>query len=237
VIEGPLSTAGLPVWRATLGDLHLRFSGRGAARSTEETVAALVPGIGVAWPRQVHSSKVVAATVAGCCGEGDGVLIDRPGLAAAVVTADCVPILLADRRPSGRLAAVHAGWRGLLAGVLPAALARLSGEPDSMWACIGPAIGPCCYEVGEDVARRFAAAGLAEAVVRRPVARLDKEKPRLDLWRAAAIQLQLAGVRAIETCRTCTRCDERLWSARRDGAGAGRNVAFIWREAGATTRA
>jgi YfiH family protein len=236
LIEGPTLTAGLYVWRAELEDLQVRFTGRGAALSTAETVAILAPSSSVAWPRQTHSATVLEASVPGCCGAGDAVLTRRPGLAAAVVTADCVPVLLADWRPAGAVAAVHAGWRGLVAGLLPCAVTRLRGAPDFLVAWIGPAIGPCCYEVGEEVADRFESNGLLGAVQRPAEHRPAGARPHLDLWQAAEIQLRAAGVGAIHSCRVCTRCDERLWSYRRAGHGAGRNVSFVGRHGGAPIR-
>jgi polyphenol oxidase len=232
VIEGPSVAAGLHVWHATLENLNVRFTGRGGISGTAQIVAVLAPQLAVAWPRQVHSSTILHASAAGCCGEGDAVLTDRPGLAAAVVTADCVPVLLAVRGVLGAVAAVHAGWRGLVAGIVPAAVARLRAEPDSLIAWLGPAIGPCCYEVGEEVASRFESNGLPAAVLRPPARRTNGVRPHIDLWLAATLQLRAAGLQRIHTCRVCTSCDERLWSYRRDGPSAGRNVGFLWRDAG-----
>jgi YfiH family protein len=134
-----------------------------------------------------------------------------------VVTADCVPVLLAG--PQG-LAAVHAGWRGLVGGVIPATLERMGGA-ETAW--IGPAIGPCCYEVGEEVAEQVAAVG--GTVLPGPAGR-----PHLDLAAAARHQLKAAGVGEVRSVASCTRCEaERLYSYRREGKGVGRNVAYIWR--------
>ena len=94
----------------------------------------------------------------------------------------------------------------------------------ALW--IGPAIGPCCYEVGDDVARRVQAASSEAVVLEGP-----RGRPHLDLVAAARVQLERNGVGDIRAIRACTRCDAgHLWSYRRDGASAGRNVAAIWQD-------
>ena len=139
----------------------------------------------------------------------------------SVATADCVPLLLASAQG---VIAVHAGWRGVVAGIARRAARRLlAGASAPVRAWIGPAIGPCCYEVGADVAARVVAQSTAG------VATVDR-RPRVDL--AAAVEWQLAseGIAAVELVRACTRCHpEWLWSYRRDGGAAGRNLSFIRR--------
>ena len=227
-IAGPFERGGYPVWEDRLGDIEIRFVGRGPAGGRDEVLARIgEPDLPVAWARQIHSARVLPAAAPGECGEGDALTTDLPGLALAVVTADCVPVLLAG--PSGegnvaRVAAVHAGWRGIASGVIPATLGAL-GNPEGWTAWIGPAIGPCCYEVGEEVAAQIAAASTPEAVVPHPGGR-----PHLDLLRATTHQLQAAGVADITALPICTRCETaRLSSYRREGKGGGRNLAFIWR--------
>ena len=199
------------VWSDRKGDVEVRFTGRGPAGERDEILARVEPGAPpVAWAKQIHSARVLPAHP-GHCGEGDALFADTPDLALSVVTADCVPVLLAG--PNG-LAAVHAGWRGLVGGVIPAVLEKL-GEAETAW--IGPTIGPCCYEVGEEVAEQFP----EETVVPGP-------RPHLDL--IAATRLQLKGVEDIRIVEICTRCAaDRLYSYRREGKGVGRNAAFIWR--------
>lgn len=227
-IAGPFERGGYPVWEDRLGDIEIRFVGRGPAGGRDEVLARIgEPDLPVAWARQIHSARVLPAAAPGECGEGDALTTDLPGLALAVVTADCVPVLLAG--PSGegnvaRVAAVHAGWRGIASGVILATL-RALGNPEGWTAWIGPAIGPCCYEVGEEVAAQIAAASTPEAVVPHPGGR-----PHLDLLRATTHQLQAAGVADITALPICTRCETaRLSSYRREGKGGGRNLAFIWR--------
>ena len=157
----------------------------------------------------------------GLSGEGDALWTSTAELALVVVTADCVPVLVAS---PAAVAAVHAGWRGICAGVVGAAVAALepSGAPLTAW--IGPAIGPCCYEVGEDVATRVAAASSSDVLMRRGAGR-----PRLDLPRAVYEQLERAGIADVRMLRRCTRCDPSLASFRRDGPQCGRNYSVIWR--------
>ena len=214
-----VAASGHPVWRAGHGPVEVRFVGRGPGDHAAAAAAARVPPA-IAWSRQVHSARVLDA-VAGPCGEGDALLTRRAGLALSVVTADCVPVLIAGE---AEIASAHAGWRGIVAGVLPATLARLAIPGDRLTAWLGPAIGPCCYEVGEEVAARVAEAGGAEVV--RPG---SGSRPHLDLHGAVSSQLRAGGVRRIHRVRDCTRCSpDSLWSYRREGPGAGRNLAFIW---------
>jgi purine-nucleoside/S-methyl-5'-thioadenosine phosphorylase / adenosine deaminase len=215
-------------WRATSGTVGVCFAGKpvdGGQRGREATVRHLVPaGVEPAWLQQIHSALVVDARP-GENGPADGLTTRRPELGLAVVTADCVPVLLAA---GAEIAAVHAGWRGLADRIVPAALDRLwrRGRIETT-AWIGPAIGPCCYEVGEDVAARVAGAS-SEEVVREG----RRGRPHLDLSAAARLQLQQLGVEDVRELERCTRCDQRLCSYRRDGPRAGRNVALIWRAGG-----
>jgi len=215
------SARGAPRWRDRLGPAELLFVGRGAPRRGERLAPELLPaGVETAWLEQVHSARLLETSEAGPAGAGDGLLIGRPGLAAVVAAADCVPVLLAA---ADRVAAVHAGWRGLADGIVARAVERLAPH----WAWIGPAIGPCCYEVGEEVAAAVVAASAPE--VRRAGA---TGRPHLDLAGAAARQLAAArgaGIREIRVLRHCTRCrGEWLESHRRDRERAGRNLAAIW---------
>jgi YfiH family protein len=166
---------------------------------------------------QVHSALVVNSSTTGCAGEGDALITDRPGIALSIRTADCFPILLAD--PEHRAAAaIHAGWRGTDQGIvcrtLDAMCSYFGTSPAQIAAAIGPGIGACCYEVGEDVARRF---GLARA-------------GRIDLAAINREQLIRAGVPAsrIDTLGLCTSCESaRFHSYRRDHEKAGRMISFI----------
>lgn len=221
----PALDSGAAVWSAACGRVQVRFIGRAKVQSREEALAlaaaaALSGPKAVAWARQIHSATVLPA-LPGACGEGDALIAERPGLALTISTADCVPVLLAA---GGRIAALHAGWRGIVLGIVAATIGELVADGGEVHAWIGPAIGPCCYEVGEDVAGQVARASSAAVVHRRP-----GEKPHLDLQGAVQAQLEANGVSAVRVAPACTRCAvDWLWSYRRDGRAAGRNLAFVW---------
>lgn len=183
--------------------------------------------LGFARVRQVHGARAVRAGAA-CepVEEADVVLSTAEGVAACVSVADCVPVLLADPE-TGAVAAVHAGWRGTLARAAAegvAALARDAGaRAAGLLAVVGPSIGPCCYEVSEELAVRFTAE-LGAGLVR------PAPRPKLDLWVANARVLRAAGVPAdrIEVLGRCTSCERELFfSHRRDAGRTGRQMAFI----------
>lgn len=228
-ITGPEITGGHWTWRARRGPVEVVFAGRGPDGEREEVLRRVSENAppDLAWARQIHSATVLPAQ-AGACGEGDALWTDRAGLALSVVTADCVPVLLAG---PGGIAAVHAGWRGLVSMVIPATLRELHGPLSAWTAWIGPAIGSCCYEVGEEVASQVIAASHLEVAVPGPAG-----KPHLNLQAVARRQLEQAGVGEVVSVGGCTRCeDEKLFSYRREGKGAGRNVAFIWRAPAASS--
>ncbi len=189
---------------------------------------------GLVRPRQAHGIRVV--TAAECraepAPEADAVVSSEPGVPVAVVTADCLPVLLAT--PSGQgVAAIHAGWRGLAGGVLAAAVAALAREssvpPRLLAAGIGPHIGACCYEVDAPVLDALSG-GHAEALslATRPV---RPGHAMLDLGRLAVAALAAAGLPEASigsATADCTRCDaDGFHSYRRDGPRAGRLVHFI----------
>ncbi len=192
-------------------------------------------------PRQMHAADVWRAPAGPIrpadAPDADAVITDHPDHMLVIRTADCVPVLLASG-DGAVVAAVHAGWRGLVAGVIGAALGRLEREfagPASRWvAAVGPAIGVDPYEVGPEVAQAFVAAGLAQAV-RQPA--LPAHRPHVDLAAAARLQLLAAGVpeAGIDVCGRCTYAEPALFfSHRRDGAiagGTGRMAAVIARRA------
>jgi len=185
-------------------------------------------GLGFARVRQVHGDRVVEAARAGPPeAEADAVVSAAAGVAACVSVADCAPILVAD--PDGRaVAAVHAGWRGTLARAAARAVEALArghgARPERLLAAVGPAIGPCCYEVSPDLAARFREAfGPATG-------NPSPAQARVDLWLANARVLVEAGLRPenVDLLRRCTSCEaERFFSHRRDAGRTGRQVGFI----------
>lgn len=169
--------------------------------------------------RQVHGAAVLddPSPEAASAAEADALIARTLGATVGVRVADCVPILLADPR-TRVVAAVHAGWRGAVAGVLARAIAQMGGG-DGLIAAVGPAIGTCCFEVGDEVAAQFA----ADFVRPMPGAR-----PHVDLRGAVDAQLRASGVQRIERVGGCTVCEVGRWhSFRRDGARSGRMLAVI----------
>ncbi len=204
-------------------DVSLRFYGCGGMGGGDlASFSQRLPAAPeIAWLRQIHSADLQSA-IPGHCGEGDALHTTARGLALAVVTADCVPVLLAAE---GWIAAVHAGWRGIVQGIVGAGLGEATVSPSEIRAWIGPAIGPCCYEVGEDVARQ-----VAEVSDDTVIQSGKSIKPHLDLQAAVRAQLSREGVREIQVLERCTYCHpEQLYSFRRNGPMAGRNVSLIWR--------
>lgn len=162
--------------------------------------------------------------------KGDAVISDVPGLPVSVFTADCTPILLHDPE-SGAVGAVHAGWRGTVAHVVAKTIAamgaRYGARPETIRAAIGPAIGPCCFEVGHEVVEAASLSpwrGWEQAVVER------SPRPHFDLFAANEAQLLEAGLAPahVFNSRICTSCREDLfYSWRRDQAVTGRMQAAI----------
>jgi hypothetical protein len=220
-------------------DAVVAFSGRGNAPKGERLPTAYLArrfsaalgldGLPIHWARQTHGVKtatirdVPAAGVVSNAGECDALVTDKPGVALVVQTADCVPILL--WAPTG-IGAVHAGWRGSaknVAGSAIAALRELGIDSGAVRAWLGPSIGPCCYEVGGEVAARFAGdfvrAGCGGDF-------------RLDLRAVNRSQLEAAGLAPenIAIHPACTKCGGAKYASyRRDGAASGRMIGLVAR--------
>ena len=160
--------------------------------------------------RQVHGTVVRRAGLADRGEHADGLWTDEPGLPMLAMTADCLPVAIARATRLGftpALAILHVGWRGLADGILANGVAALEGG--RLAAAIGPGIGPCCYEVGPEVAERFDADLL--------------RGPNLDLWAASERALRAAGVEDVERTDICTACNPDLYfSHRRDEGDTGR---------------
>ena len=200
--------------------------------------AAGLPARGWALLSQVHGARVerIAAGGPSCHHrrnhpEADAMATDRQGLVLGVLTADCLPVVLAVPG-AGAIAIAHAGWRGTLEGVLPAAvreLCALAGAvPADVVAALGPAIGACCYRVGEEVHEAFR--GRWGAAHARGILARDSGGWRLDLQAANRRQLREVGVpaRAVTAVPLCTSCREDLFfSYRRDGRRSGRMLNFV----------
>ena len=205
--------------------------------NVRENLARAARALDVATGRIFFLSQVHGADVHVLAGDeshdeilhrrGDALIGASPDAACAVRIADCAPILLADRR-TGAVAAVHAGWRGTVAGVVASAIRTLresAGESADLMAAIGPHISLEAFEVGEDVARQLAAASPDADVVDR-----SRAKPHVDLRRILRSQLRAQGLErdSIDDVPGCTVLDEDLlFSYRRDGKKSGRHLAAI----------
>jgi polyphenol oxidase len=205
------------------GNLSTR-AGDGHERGRESR-DALCAELELQWlcaSRQVHGNTVQRVhTIAGRGGEAvaidaDGHATALDGVGAVVLTADCLPVALAG---DCAVATLHAGWRGLAAGVLEQGVRALrelgDGEAAAIVAVVGPGAGACCYEVGPEV---HAAFGTTVATAQ-----------NIDLRAIARERLLDAGVDEVLDARACTICDERFFSHRREGARAGRQAAIAWR--------
>ena len=217
--------------------------------SNQEDVKRLCADLGIRFDdlrqvEQVHGSRVVfTRDLARSFEEKADAVIATAGQAAGIRVADCVPILVASLA-SGNVAAIHAGWPGLVAGVIRTSITALrecggthgKGETSQagLIAAIGPHIGPCCFEVGDDVAKKIVAAVGSLSVLATPKEMPNREsgspeaKPHIDLGRAARLELQRMGVRLIEDVAGCTKCGGSAFhSYRGQGEKAGRHLAVI----------
>jgi purine-nucleoside/S-methyl-5'-thioadenosine phosphorylase / adenosine deaminase len=165
----------------------------------------------LAMNRQVHAATVHRAVAGERGREGDGLWTDEAGIPMLKLTADCLPVALARRNGTPGLALLHAGRLGLLEGILQAGVAALGGGKDLV-AAVGPGIGPCCYEVGDEIRGAYRERFGATAVRAR----------NLDLWTVAERVLHEAGVESVERADVCTACNSDFFSHRRDKGVTGR---------------
>jgi YfiH family protein len=174
-------------------------------------------GVPIARCAQVHGRDVMRLTdlTDGARPQADGIATNLRGVAALVITADCLPVAL---HAPGAVAMVHAGWRGLAGGVLDEGVAALRelGATGPISAAIGPGAGGCCYEVGEEVREAFA--DVPQAAHGR----------NIDLTAVARAKLLAAGVAEVQDAGICTICDERFFSHRRDRGTTGRQGGVAW---------
>lgn len=176
-----------------------------------------------AWLQQVHGIDVLEAAPE-TLAEADASWTATPGIACTVMTADCLPALFCDRNGT-RVAAAHAGWRGLAAGVLEATLDALAVAPEDTLVWLGPAIGPQAFEVGAEVREAFVSqhAQAAQAFG----ASLNPGRYMADIYELARIRLAARGVTAVYGGDFCTYSDPRFYSYRR-AAQTGRFASLIW---------
>ena len=195
--------------------LNLGRKTRDKPENVDENRRRLCESLGVepgrlALNRQVHGTTVNRAEAGERSKDGDGLWTDEPGVPMLAFSADCLPIALARVNGTPGLALLHAGRLGLLDGIVQAGVAALRGP---LAAIVGPGIGPCCYEVGEDILGAYRARFGPDVLQGR----------NLDLWTATERALREAGVDAVERLDVCTACEAgRFFSHRRDGPMTGR---------------
>jgi polyphenol oxidase len=197
-----------------------------AVAENRARVAAHVPRPPL-WLRQVHGTRVAHAATdhPGC--EADAAIAREPGEVLVVMTADCLPVLLADDGGTA-VAIAHAGWRGLAAGVIERSVAALRVQPEHLVAYLGPAIGPSAFEVGNEVREAFVAADAAAAAAFAPGV---PGKWLADLYALGRLRLARLGTTRVFGGQFCTYSEpERFFSYRRDGI-TGRMASLIWLEA------
>jgi len=196
-----------------------------AVTKNREALRGLLPSEPV-WLRQVHGTRVVEAVPGSLGEEADAAVARAPGRVCAVLTADCLPVLLADE--GGTVVGIaHAGWRGLAAGVIENVVRAMGVAPESLIAYLGPAIGAAAYEVGTDVFDAFVLANSDAAGAFLPH---ESGKFLADLNLLARQRLMRLGVGSIHGGNLCTYSDpERFYSYRRDGV-TGRMASLVWME-------
>lgn len=215
-------------WRGFNLGGHVGDAAAAVAGNRQTLLSSLPAGTRIAWLDQVHGTRVVDAT-GGDGARADASVCSRPGTACAVLTADCLPVLLCDR-DGRRVAAAHAGWRGLAAGVLEATVAAMQSAPSQVMAWLGPCIGPTVFEVGAEVREAFCArapAGDMDAIDACFRAAARSGHFLADLQGLARQRLTALGVMHIGADERCTLSSpQTFFSYRRDGA-TGRMASLI----------
>ncbi len=199
-----------------------------AVRSNRQSLASELSTVaGFQWLQQVHSNRVVRVDSAGDVLTADGLVTQQTRLGCCILTADCLPLFFASR-DGAEVGVAHAGWRGMAGGIIENLLAQMQSPPAEICVWLGPAIGPCHFEVGEDVCLSFAAVLPDEVIDEcfKPAA--QNGKYYADLYQLARRKLHALGVAEISGGAVCTVCDtEHCYSYRRDGQ-TGRNLSLIY---------
>lgn len=199
------------------------------ADRVEQNRAYLLQSLGLdkapQWLTQVHGTEVIKAQPDNVCRTADACWTDEQGVACVVMTADCLPVFFADSAGS-RVAVAHAGWRGLLDGVLEQTL-KVFPDPEEVCVWFGPAIGPEAFEVGKEVVEQFVSKQ-AEARGAFVSVAGKNDKYLADIYQLATLRLQSSGVKSISGGDLCTYSDKKhFFSYRRDGQ-TGRMASLIW---------
>jgi YfiH family protein len=220
--QGGVSTGAFDSWNLAE---HVGDASDAVAENRRRLLAPLPEALRICWLKQVHGTRVVHAAD-GLAEEADAAWSDDPAWACAVMTADCLPVVFAANDGSC-VAAAHAGWRGLAAGVLSATLDALPVAADDVSVWLGPAIGPSAFEVGGEVREAFLESlGDSASACFTPQPAADKWL--CDLYALARLELNARGVSEIAGGNRCTHTEaDTFFSYRRDGE-TGRMATIVW---------
>ncbi|ALO46770.1 laccase [Pseudohongiella spirulinae] len=221
-------------WRGLNLGLHVGDQAADVERNRRLMREVLAHNYRLQWLRQVHGTDVVDIDTAADnppVKEGDAVCIRQPGDGAVIMTADCLPVLFTDQEGTVA-AAAHAGWRGLVAGVLENTVAAMQRPPETLLAWLGPAIGPCHFEVGDEVRQAFLGKSPDSESVRHSIAQAFSPLPETGKWLAdlyalARSRLQAVGVNEIYGGGLCTYCDDKHFYSFRRESVTGRTASVI----------
>jgi len=221
VSEAPYESLNLAILtgddRGAVRENRHRLAGALGLAAERVVIGRQVHGAEIAWHAGPQDPSPFAGPGTADPPELDGQVTDRDDLAPLVFVADCLPVAVAGK---GGVAMLHCGWRGLAGGIVQRGVEAVAGSA----AAIGPGIGPCCYEVGEEVLARFLPLGEG-------VARDVSGRRMLDLAAVARRLLERSGVARVEAAGLCTSCEPELFfSHRRDGERTGRQAGLVWRD-------
>lgn len=211
--------------------LHVGDDPESVLQNRQLLAQQLEPTLQWQWLEQVHGSTVQRVSTAQAAITADGLISATPGLACCVLTADCLPVLLAAADGS-EVGIAHAGWRGMVKGIIANTVSGMSASAEHLVAWLGPAIGPCHFEVGPEVQEAFqqswgnsiAASAIADCFQSIP----GKQKFMADLFALARLQLDSLGINIVSGGGECTYCQqEKFYSFRRSGQ-TGRLLSMIY---------
>lgn len=215
----------LPPWHSLNPGAHCGDNPAHVAENRQRLFSAARLPSNPVWLEQVHGQQVLRLPVTPSAShQADASWTDQPGIVCAVMTADCLPVLLCNKA-GNQVAAAHAGWRGLCAGILENTVASFHDKPEQLLAWLGPAIGPDVFEVGTEVRHAFMAHSSSAACAFQPYG----GKYLANLYQLARLRLNACGVSEIYGGDYCTYQQAAdFFSWRRDGGKTGRMVSLIW---------
>lgn len=216
------------------GDSHGTFNGLNLADHVDDNIEHVTKNRQIisqtlnieepVWLKQVHGIKVVNATTAQHHAEADAIFSNQINSVCAVLTADCLPLLFCNKTAS-KVAAAHAGWRGLADGVIESTVDVLQENPENLMVWLGPAIGPQCFEVGQDVVDAFVVNDKASVCA---FTQTDDEHYLADIYQLARLRLKRLGIENVYGGELCTYTDEERFYSFRKNKITGRMASMIW---------